>query len=533
MKAIVLSFLFLISTGYSQTDTLKTTAVSIFKNGTGFFIRSGMVLPQNSVFQLSTLPLTAFGTLWFSSLTSKINSVQSLQVKKCKPLKATTMKDFLSANLNKTIKITIQQGTNPVSYEGIIHQVIDDHLVMNTQNKFIAIKLYNITQYEFTTQPQSYCIDTCTEKAIEITFENNGSQQLNAFYLSANIGWTPNYLIELLSDDKARLTLQTDLINDAENLTNAEINFVVGVPNFMFNHAQAPLTSSLQVKQLLESLYPSQNYGNRSRRDNMMNNAVQTYNNYTNAGDFGTDNDEISPVEIGALGSSEEELFYYTLKNINLPKNARATFQILQTELPYQNQYTADLSTNSESSSYYFNQKGSQSNNGASDPSQTTRVWRSILFENKTPLPWTTASALIAKNTQNQIKPIAQDLLSYTPPNGKASVKLTVASDVAVQHTEYEVEREENKKNSDGYHYDLVTVEAKISLKNYKNKPIVLNLNRNVIGEMKESSTNWTVNKKMDMYKIMNKTNQVQWQINLNPNDNQTITYKYQIYIRH
>ena len=88
-------------------------------------------------------------------------------------------------------------------------------------------------------------------------------------YLSRNLNWTPTYLIELVDEEKARLTLRAEVINNTEDIENTNVNFVVGVPNFKDANQYSSLVDLALNELSSRGLIQPQAFSNRA--------AVQTY----------------------------------------------------------------------------------------------------------------------------------------------------------------------------------------------------------------------------------------------------------------
>ena len=108
-------------------------------------------------------------------------------------------------------------------------------------------------------------------------------------------------------------------------------------------------------------------------------------------------------------------------------------------------------------------------------------VWHNLRLKNTGKQPWTTAPAFAA----NGALPLAQDTLSYTPPGGQGTLKLTVATDVRAEQSQTEKAR--HQVNQAGYNFDEVTVDGKLRLTNGKNKEIAMLVHKSLVGEVLEA----------------------------------------------
>lgn len=66
--------------------------------------------------------------------------------------------------------------------------------------------------------------------------------RLDMLYFRPGIRWIPTYRIELLDEDTARIAMQAEILNEAEDFENTPVDFVVGVPTFKFADVVSPLT---------------------------------------------------------------------------------------------------------------------------------------------------------------------------------------------------------------------------------------------------------------------------------------------------
>jgi hypothetical protein len=124
--------------------------------------------------------------------------------------------------------------------------------------------------------------------------------------------------------------------------------------------------------------------------------------------------------------------------------------------------------------------------------------------------------------------------MTYTPMGGKTYVKLTEAVDVKVEQAERETSRQSavwtDKRN--GYRFDLVQVEGKIKVKNFKDKKLDLRLQRTITGNLKKSSIEWQKEEVINTSNPRNRKTNVCWEAPVKANGELEITYSYEIYLR-
>ena len=520
MKTNTIILSIILSTVFISTSLAQKQNISVFKNGTAFFVKKEKVNATTGVYQIKEIPQATFGTLWFHAPGNGFKSISSFDEEIAEKKEIKSIPEMLKGSVGKRVKLNT---FGEKDYEGIIEQCEDKLLTLKTNDgKWINLEPNSVKYLELYAAPSKEYSQKIKKRIIELNFnKNNASQELEMMYLQKGVSWVPNYSIDLVTDTKAKITLRALLINEVEDLEGASLNFVVGVPNFAYSYLQSPLTSNDALATFINSLNSrSNNYSDHvgRRSDITTQSMANVMLNEPYSGE-----DEV--IEITDLkGQEAEDLFFYNMDNVNLKKGGRAFYDVLQAEVEFQHIYEVSLPTNN-SNGYYPREFTKTDEN-------VNHVWHSIRLKNDTKLPWTTGTALITKKIDGLDKPLSQDKLSYVPAGGKGKMKITVAPDISVKDSEREIAREENKKKKDGYNYDLITVEGKVELRNYKDKTIKLNISRNIVGETTKSSEKWNTKKLVMLYNAINPSQEVEWEVDLAAGKTMEITYQYQIYAR-
>ncbi len=526
------SLLFLVTNSYAQdvkTD-FKTASISIFKNGTAFFIKSGKVKTNNGSYRISkNIPPALFGTYWVNTPNSNIKSLSSYvdTLSTSKKILANSIAEILRANEGKQVKLHLRQ--EETTLDGVVEEIEKvspanpnstvRYLVnFRTASKWMSLTASDIKRVEFLEKPnQTYKLSQAEVKPIlEVAFKaQKPSQALSMMYLSNGLSWTPIYLIELLSEEQAQLTLRAEVVNNIEDIEQTDVNFVVGVPNF--NYADK-LSSLINFANTVSNVRGNNSFANFSNTF-----STQTYSieaNENSGGGMINAN--------GIQGSSEEDLYFYTLKNMSLKKGGRGHYPIFETKIKIAHIYETNLPPNNPNKQSYRSDYLFSPN--------PNKIFHSIKVNNDTQYPFTTGPALVVKQ-QGETKPISQDRLNYTSVGGNSFVKLTEAPDVRIKQGEKVIERAERaKKLTRGgsiYSYDLLTIEGQIKINNYKNKKINLNIRRTILGDLKKSSVKWLKSARVNTYGQANVTTDVCWETSLKAGEELEITYTYQIHVLH
>ena len=135
---------------------------------------------------------------------------------------------------------------------------------------------------------------------------------------------------------------------------------------------------------------------------------------------------------------------------------------IFTADVPYRDIYTWDVHLTKQDI------EAAPSGSGIQSPLVLSKneVWHQIVLTNNTNLPWTTGAAMIMQGNQ----PLAQELLTYTPPKDEVRVPVTVSVDTRGTFDEKEIGRELKALKWDGHNYARIDKEMKLDLCN--NKPI-------------------------------------------------------------
>jgi hypothetical protein len=129
-------------------------------------------------------------------------------------------------------------------------------------------------------------------------------------------------------------------------------------------------------------------------------------------------------------------------------------------------------------------------------------------------------------------RPLSQDTLPYTPKNASSNLKLTVATDIRVSHEENEVERQKELQRRRNYNYDQVTVEGKLTIKNYKSKEVRLSISDRVRGTVDSQTDEGKADKLAEAIAADNPLTRLTWEVTLKAGEERVIKYRYKVWLR-
>lgn len=518
-----------------KANPLKAKSISIFKNGTAFFIKEGKVKTEEGSYVMTEhIPRALFGTFWIHSPTKELNHVTSyndLVTTKSEDV-ARSFMELIQANKGKKMKVHI--GKDEV-YEGIPEEVIvkdikgkeksivnSNLIVFKTATEWLTFFPAEIRRVEFLEKPNQLLEKetTINKNVLSVNFKTKKAEQpLEMMYLENGINWTPTYLIELTSETKARLSLRAEVANNAEDIENSDVNFVVGIPNFRYANKLSSLVDFLGMIHPNMNQYAMNNFSNGLATQTLDYSLEQVA--VTGATSPGR------PMGNGVTGDSDEDLYFYNVKNVSLKNGGRGQYPIFSKDIEIAHIYECNVAQNATTTGFY--QK-----DFLFTPDNENPVFHSIKVMNELAFPWTTGSAMVVSEKSGTTRPISQDMLNYTPIKGHSYVKLTESPDIKVKHAEKEITREEKVKTinaTNRYYYDLVTVEGKIKVKSYKNKTVDLNIKRAISGQLEKSNVKWLKAERVNRSGDVNKITDVCWETSIKSGEELEITYTYEVYV--
>ena len=313
--------------------------------------------------------------------------------------------------------------------------------------------------------------------------------------------------------------MQAVVTNDVEDISGADVVFVVGVPNFQFADMWSPMALHQSLSQFLESASTLR----ESRQS--FSNAIASQKVVALEAGAAAPNPELNANVEEPQGAPDEDLFLYRRSNLTLGKGERATYNIFAADISCEHIYEWEVTDNPRVD-VYGNPTPSYSNNPGEKLSNV--VWHSLRLRNTSKFPWTSGPAMVISGVQ----PLSQDTLVYTPKSATTDLKMTVATDVRVDKKELEVEREPRVLQRNGSHYDAVTVEGNLKLKNFKTKDIRLLITRSFVGEALAMTDGGRAEKLGEVIRQLNPTTRIAWDLPLKAGEEKAITYRYKILVR-
>jgi len=512
----------------------KVKTAALFKNGLGFVIREGSTPLKEGWAVTRHVPDAILGGIWFGCLDrdGRLDEVVGFKADRSEKIEAISPDELLKANIGKRVVLHFDDKTLTGRVKAVPDNRIPEYdasvysyggyappveysavVVLETAQGDVAVNKNVITRVEFP-DGMSTQFDRKQETR-NLKFRVSGPRsaaRIGMSYLEKGISWTPGYLVQIETDNKAQITMQATVVNDAEDLEGAELFFVVGYPNFIYANVLSPMAMRQSITDFISALSSGDTRG--AGYGAMANVMAQSYAPAA-ADESGIASYNYSAVP-GLEGGYEEDLFLYNKQGVNLKKNERASYLVFSDRVDYKHVYEWEIPDLS----------GGDYDNG--DESTREQVWHSLRLTNSTQYPWTTAPAIAVRES----KPMAQDMITYTPKGGKVNLKLTVASDVKTDRQEYETDRQRDVSLY-GYSYDLVTVKGELVVKNNKSSAITLDIRKHITGEVLAQSHDGKVKKLAEgiSRRRANGNSVIAWEVPVAAGVEVKLAYSYKIYV--
>jgi hypothetical protein len=341
-------------------------------------------------------------------------------------------------------------------------------------------------------------------------------------YFRPGLRWVPAYRIGLGESGRAEIALQAEVLNEAEDLEGAPVDFVVGMPTFRFKDAASPLALERVLRRALEEVAPdlSQRFV-----------AQQAFGNVYQGGPrrLLSDPEPGEPAAFDlaekAMGAGEvQDLFYYQTASLSLKTGERAAVALFRAEVPVRHLYTWEPRLPRGYAS-------PRARGGSPLIAERNEVWHQIALENRTPVPWTTGPAMVL----DQGRPVGQDMLTFTPPGGEVLLPVTAAVSVRGTVEEAEEGRERKAERWQGSSFTRLTNRASLRVTNAQKTPIRLILKASVGGRAVRASDRGSIQVRGhdpgDGVEGLNPHSDVSWELALKPGEERRVQLTYLLFV--
>lgn len=522
-----LSLALLMSAGLHAVATLAARAdslermpvkeITVFKDGHALIIHEGeMKADKDGAVIIENLPRPVLGTFfpYSSSKGAPLQSVTTGRRKIDRAQTALTTAELVAANIGAAVHIDelIGEGEKArlVSYDAVImgipqrsaKEVADENgadesqtlpiksalvqLKIDSGVSFVPIERIQTITFKSGAELKPKLTEQDLRNVLTLNFQNKSSGMVacGMMYVEKGIRWIPSYKVTIDGQGHAVVKLQATIVNDLIDLDNVDCNLTVGVPSFAFKGEADPISLSQSLAIVARNALPE------SRLRNNFSNSIMSQSASGSLEQYDQSSPE-APSEAKREGTKNEDLFVFNLKNITLKKGERMVVPVQQYNVDYKDLYCLDIAAAPPP-------EVSQQLAGRSDEkvAEQNKVMHKIRLFNSTRQPFTTAPALVMVAQKNdksdgaaRTEVLAQGMMTYASPGSNSDLTLTNAIDVKVKRDEREIERKADAVTWQDYKYARVNLAGSVSLTNYGNKPVAIEITRKVLGRLDTAST--------------------------------------------
>lgn len=491
---------------------LKPARVAVFKNGTYFIKREADVSVTNRQAFIPPPNEVLMGTYWITvgkNTELRSASVFADSIKTTR--KVLDVEDVLINSKGKTVTIRRLMGQTIREYTGVVLDYFTgtDYVKLQLPDgKVLTMKINNTEEVVSDATTATSEIKTESARFVNRLSLAQDVPRTNVatIGLEKGMAWVPGYLFRVINDKEARLEMKATIVNDGEALKQLPVDIVVGSPSMFYGMQMDPV-----VGDYLDDLLDDRRDNGRIQMQLYNTNAVSQARSYS------PDIEEAS--ETTAEGEKSQDLYYFKLGIMDIEARSKTIIPVFGQNITYKDVYEITIPFK-EQETYY--------KSSIYQEDKPLEIYHSFRFTNTGKSPLTTGSMFVLDEKENML---AQDELKYTPTGAEGVIRLSKAIDVQARNDEEVTDVQENAKRLNKVSYNKATLKGQIKLVNFQQKKIKISVTKYVNGETTNISNNGTSLKVKMNSDALNPTSKITWEVELNPGEQQTITYSYSLYV--
>ncbi len=519
---------------------LSIRRVALFKNGLGFYTSDATLSDETTTVKFSELPVPVFGTFWVGyGKGLKVSQFVARLEEFSEETDVANLSQLLQANVGNEVVLRAGFGGDE-TIRGILQKFSGDEAIGVQPGRDLRYPGYPVPNAGFVviqTDSGTVFLDAGMIRRVDFDGGSIGNslpvtgqkpslilelekpargEEITVSYLAKGATWTPGYLIDLSDPEIAKFHASAVIVNELADFEGVQLELVTGFPNIKFAEVTSPLAKTQGLTEFMSALSGDLYVrGGRSARMGMMLTNVVAYDAVSSR--------ERAPgpsYSSASAGQVSEDLFLYPVDDFSLKKDETAWRPLFSAEMPYEHIYTWKIADFVDAHSRY--QTPDESSGG-----KTGEVWHSCRLTNSLDLPLTTAATEFVTDGQF----VGQDVCYYTAPGMETTIRINRAMNVLVDQTEIELKRERQVAKFRGNYYDLVEVRGELEINNKLDKTISLEVVKELSGEVLEMLPEADDVPTAKGLKQTNPRHLLTWELELEPGQKVTLSYRYQVYI--
>ncbi|HRY32979.1 MAG TPA: hypothetical protein P5531_08420 [Bacteroidales bacterium] len=496
-------------------QNLKATHVNVFKNGTYFVVKEGSIPLTSGKGSLLIPSAPLLGTFWLTTpkdiaISRLIFIMDTIKTSR----NARTMPDLLISNKGKKVKLSVRMDEkNYQEISGLLQDFFPASQLVKikgNEGRTLYFPLADVRQLMVEESPSESLKTDSVAYVARLEFNRNPTDtRIKMVYMQAGIQWFPSYNIKILNDKELQLELRALVENFAETLEETGLTLTVGDPSYKYGRTQEQFANPFLTQTQGAAYNPYAAYMWQNTAAESVDAAVMytakndQYNNYQT---YQTEGDKTG------------DLYMYDLGKVSIPKFSKAAFPVFSHKVPYRDVFRVTLG---DINNFLISRQI------VNDPERKFPVFHSLKLTNQTKDPFTHAPVFIM---DEELRPLAQDEIAYTPVNTTVSVNLAQSPDIVVTNTEEEKNREERAKTIDKHGYTRVLIHGMVEIHNTMPERVTVNVEKTVNGLITEAGDNGKITR-LKTGDALNPFSRVDWELSLGTQEKKVIAYDYEVFI--
>ena len=277
----------------------QVKTVAVFKNGYGFFVRSGETRLRDGWCVGAHLPPAVLSTLAIYGQ-DEADAVDVLGTGPGEVVEfdgkdagkdVAVKRARLEASKGLKVMLTYSYKGSDRTASGEVASVGPEFVVLEHDGNNSAVPIEGLKKLQVLDLPLRVHV------ARAAAAKKDDAVRLGMAYLRTGITWIPEYGVRILDDTTAEVTLRGTLVNEAEDLIHTDVSFVVGVPHFLHGNHLEPVSIGQVIRTIGSAVAPSQ------IQSQIMNTAMLASNNFTN-GKVGIAEGGVVEMAVGGAGGN-------------------------------------------------------------------------------------------------------------------------------------------------------------------------------------------------------------------------------------
>ncbi|HBK68518.1 MAG TPA: hypothetical protein DEB05_11115 [Firmicutes bacterium] len=461
----------------------------IYPDGLAFLVREGETNLLNGECVMDFLPPALKGSLSLFSTAPGLSVEQVIAFRDpvTREQQVADLGELFQENIEKPVQLMV----NGEMVTGIIKGFINPAFLVvtvNNQNGVSTDEVYPIdmiSSYFFLKPVELNKKQTEYAGKLKVKFRGTGVQgtyPVGISYLQSGISWSPEYIINLQSENYGEFSFVGVVRNDADDFVATTLSLAERGPQFPRGISPLALFSDDQPVLLERGELSVMG----AREESL----------------------KLAPrMELDDLSS----LIMYKNKNeVTLKKGERLLLPLFRGAVKVEPLYRLELSR-----SLYMEQvvKGP--------------VWKVYRIYNNSSIPWIEGQVMLMMNN----RPLGVGNFPYIAPDQSGEIRVMTEQGIKVEVTETEFERVQGSMIFQGREFCFVRIRGEIELENTKNEEVKVKVTHLLPGEVISTGEEGTVVKKALLQAGPNPSSEITWEIQILPRNLRKLTYTYQTYL--